>query len=746
MLPQINMYSVSVTPKQKKNLLAMYEDYLYFSRGLEMIAQRFSTPEMATHQIIQMYGSPKIDFPWNIEYANKYEREAYENFVNENFDKKCHHAYISLNHTDPQKDVKLPKIFYIPDGYDVSNIDVELPSPVERYSAAFPKDQTLGESLFVIDGKFKAVYKAEKNAKMPVADALVEPKTLIEFRMLLNLVKFFDEQPYLTEKEYLRTFMNIIASEGLATYENMVLESINSLADKSYEICRSIYGGRSHDDFLKQAEKDGFIPSAVHLQDFLNIRHLMRHQLDTLDSLGKFKPEEAEKNDILRQKYLQSYRDLCDKNVMGRIKSYGETGNFFRSELQALYPNYMWREASESNSHFISRIKAFRRDNPDTPLLLEINVPLLSDRRRPLLNSISKVTDNVRVIDDIQVSDDKFTSLETDYRQRKYFLRAYNTLECQMMTLCLANGQNCGNKGAWEFICRRKLISANDYEKRWKPWRQLRNELSHNHFDADLRQRLNATCTDFEKAVGEMEVKINMAMPQWKRVGENVYQTTSGSKVKIDFKAHQIEKTRPFGKQSDKLTDRRPNNKKVHTEEYISGISVSSAGTEIVSCRLPNRLEIDLRKQRISYPDGVRLFMEAENFNVLQAENAKVFTGKDFRVSKFIENNRRRDLGRNDTCMLGIHCRISTDGYGRLQKINYKTGTPGAVTLNIVVLKDGGGVVMNFSDGTKLEINKNRQYKISHAGIELTFANRQKFAASYGAGGMTPPSNGGYGH
>ncbi len=744
MLPQINMYSTSVTPKQKKNLLAMYEDYLYFSRGLEMIAQKFSTLEMATHQILQMYGSPKIDFPWHIEYANKYECRAYENFVNENFDKQQHYAYISLNHTDPQKDVKLPKIFYIPDEYDVSNIDVELPSPVERYSAAFPKEQTLGESLFVIDGKFKAVYKAEKNAQMPVAEALTERKTLIEFRMLLNLVKFFDEQPYLTEKEYVRTFMNIIASEGLATYENMVLESINSLSDKSYEICRSIYGGRSHDDFLKQAEKDGFIPSAARLQDFLNIRHLMRHQLDTLDSLGKFKPEEAEKNDMLRRKYLQSYRDLCDKSVMGRIKSYGEAGNFFRSELQALYPNYMWRAASESNSHFISRVKAFRHENPEMPLLLEINVPLLSDKRKPLLNSISKVTDNVRVIDDIQVLDDKFTSLEADYHQRKYFLRAYNTLECQMMSLCLANGQNCGSKGAWEFICRHKLISANDYEKRWKPWRQLRNELSHNHFDADLRQRLNAICEDFEKAVCEMEIKINAAMPQWKRVGEKVYQTTGGSKVKIDFKAHQIEKKQPLGKQSNGVTRERPNNKKVYTEEYKNGVSISSAGTEIVSCRLPNQLEIDLRKQRISYPDGVRLFMEAENFNVLQAGNAKVFTGKDFKVSKFMENNRRLDLSRNDMRILGRSCKISTDGYGRLQKINYKTGTPGAITLNIVVLKEGG-VTMNFSDGTKLEINKNRQYKISHAGMELTFANRQKFATGYGGGGMTPPSNGGYG-
>ena len=104
----------------------------------------------------------------------------------------------------------------------------------------------------------------------------------------MNLVKFYDEQPDLKDKDYFRNFVNIIASEAVAVYENMLLETLNSLADKSHEICQSIYGGRSHDDYLMQAEKDGFIPSAARLQDFLNIRHLMRHQLDTLNSLGKF--------------------------------------------------------------------------------------------------------------------------------------------------------------------------------------------------------------------------------------------------------------------------------------------------------------------------------------------------------------------------------------------------------------------------------------------------------------------------
>lgn len=754
MSPLINMYSASITPKQKKNLLAMYEDYLYFSRGIEMAAQRSSVQGMAAWQLMQMAGSKQIEkrVPWKVEYASIYERQNYENFVNQNFEHKSHYAYISLNHTDLQKDVKLPKIFYIPDDYDVSNVDMELPSPVERYAAAFPKGITLGETSFLIDGKFKASYALEEKAGMPVSEAFVDSKIQTEFRMLMNLVKFYDEQPDLKDKDYFRNFVNIIASEAVAVYENMLLETLNSLADKSHEICQSIYGGRSHDDYLMQAEKDGFIPSAARLQDFLNIRHLMRHQLDTLNSLGKFRPDLAEKNENLRRKYLQSYCDLCDKPVIGRIKAYVAAGDFFRPALKALYPNYIWRENSESNSHFISRIKAFRQKNPDEPLLVEINVPLLSDKRKPLLNSIAKVTDNVRVIDHLQLTDEKFNAFEDDYRKRGCFLRAYNTMECQMMTLCLANGQDCSNKKAWEFMLRRKLISVSDYEKKWKPWRQIRNELSHNHLDASLRQRLSEAFDDFMQATDEMEKKIDAVMPQWERVGENVYQTihkNGGRGVKIDFNSHRIDKgyrRENIDKaQSSADNAAKPNRKKVYTEVYAGGVEIATAGTEIVACRLPNRMEIKLRKQRIVYPDGSAFYMNAANFNIFQTDKAKVFTGKDFKISKFMDNNQKQKLYRNDTRIIGTQHKITTDQYGRLQKINYKNDNAEAVTLNIVALRGENGGCINFSDGTKLEIDTEGKFKVFHAGIELTFANRQKFAQSYGGGGIIPPSNGGYG-
>lgn len=743
-MPQmIDLYSASVTPKQKNSLLAMYEDYLYFARGMEKAAQNATVPSMATWQLIQMYGSPKIDFPWRIDYTDRHEKQYYEDFVNLSPRQSSHYGYISLNYTDLSKETELPKIMHAPEGYELSSMDMELPSPVERYAVAFPEGQTLGKTAFLVDGRFKASYVYEDKANMPIKEAFRDDKTQIEFRILVNLFKYFDEQPNLENKEYVRYMMNILASEALAPYEHMLLEALASYADRAQDTCKSLFGGRSKDDYLKQAEKNGVIPSAVVLQEYLDIRHLMRHQLDTLDSLGKFKPEAAAKNKQLRERYLASYRKLCDKSVVGRIKNYIAAIDHMRPLIQALYPNYLVRENSESNTHFMSRVKTFIKENPNVTPLIEVNYPLLSDKRKGLMSNLAKVAPNARVIDNLDISDEKFKAMESDYQKRALFLRVYNMLECQMMNHCLANGFDCNNNEAWEQMRRRKLISYAEYENTWKPLRQLRNELSHNHFNSDLRAKLGATLNTFSEAAGRLNERIIKQMPQMVYVGNGVYEAvqSNGHRVKIDFD------TRKIGRQK---TADRPNNgfnrtklqKKVHTEEFANGIGISLTGAEIVSCRLPNKFTIDMRRQRIEYPDGAVFYMSGDNINVLQTENSKIFTGKDFKATKFLDHGERRQIRRNDSYIADAHHQVATDGYGRISRIDFKKNTGQGVRMNFTFSPDATQI--NFSDGTKLAI-KNGKFTLSHAGIELTPATRQKFVAGYGSGGMVPPSNGGNG-
>jgi hypothetical protein len=290
---------------------------------------------------------------------------------------------------------------------------------------------------------------------------------------------------------------------------------------------------------------------------------------------------------------------------------------------------------------------------------------------------------------------------------------------------------------------RRKLISYAEYENVWKPLRQLRNELSHNHFNMELRAKLDADFDKFSDAAAHLNERIMKQMPQMIYMGNGVYESVqnNGHRVKIDFDARKI------GRQ--KTTDR-PNNginrtklqKKVHTEEFANGIGISLAGTEIVSCRLPNKFTIDMRRQRIEYPDGAVFYMSGDNINVLQSENSKIFTGKDFKATKFIDHGVRRQIRHNDSYIIDARHQVTIDGYGRISRMDFKKSTGKVVRMNVTFSPDATQI--NFSDGTKLEI-KNGKFTLSHAGIELTPTTRQKFATGYGSGGMVPPSNGGNG-
>lgn len=43
----MNIYVTQVTPKQKKKLLGIYQDYLYFVKGLELTLQKNNLDELS---------------------------------------------------------------------------------------------------------------------------------------------------------------------------------------------------------------------------------------------------------------------------------------------------------------------------------------------------------------------------------------------------------------------------------------------------------------------------------------------------------------------------------------------------------------------------------------------------------------------------------------------------------------------------------------------------------------------------
>ena len=56
------------------------------------------------------------------------------------------------------------------------------------------------------------------------------------------------------------------------------------------------------------------------MQHYMNIRHLMRHQWDSLDGVGKFTPHTNIKNDEVRGAYKKSYALFFDKSMVERVK------------------------------------------------------------------------------------------------------------------------------------------------------------------------------------------------------------------------------------------------------------------------------------------------------------------------------------------------------------------------------------------------------------------------------------------
>ena len=68
MSQQINIYAAQITPKQKKDLLGIYQDYLYFSQGLELVLKNNNTDSLAYMYVEKIGWNEETikNLPWYI--------------------------------------------------------------------------------------------------------------------------------------------------------------------------------------------------------------------------------------------------------------------------------------------------------------------------------------------------------------------------------------------------------------------------------------------------------------------------------------------------------------------------------------------------------------------------------------------------------------------------------------------------------------------------------------------------------
>ena len=738
MTEQKNKYQMLLSPEQIDELTAIYNDYLYMVRQYERVLQTAPVERLAEFQVGQLY-SDKIrpEFPWKWDFLNLEEKNEFKNLNNDDLPQHLNHSYISLSHTNPAEDMAEP-IQFVPEGYWVYTMDKHLPAAVERYLITYPENALIGNTEFLIDGTYKARFTGKENAEQPIFEFFEDPKHRIEFRTMIDLINKCRENRYEHEYQRERLLMNLYAAEVTEPWEHTILEIIGSFAEKMQSICRDIYGKESEELAFERAEKDGLIPSAKDFQDYVNIRHLLRHQWETMDEIGTFytPSENAEK----RAKWVKSYLRLCDKSIVQRQRAYIDVLRQYQHVVSRIMPERIMREQGETNSKFVARLKELHRQNPDKEFSVELNYPLEESKFTALQRNLRKVFPKIKIAEDFAGSQNEFGSWEMDYARRSWFLHSFNRLECKLISYCVSRGENLRGRKAWNYVRDHKLISEKEY-KRWCGYKDFRNLLSHNYYSPALRQKLCDIEEQYVEHEDAFEKKLYDIAPVTERLRNFVYQARhkDGLCVTIDYKnrkfLHGIKhskdtQVKQLGKidlsQQDKHAAQDKSGPK--TETYPNGVTYTLFGGKITSFKMPNGVTVNFEKQRISWTPDIQFHTNAEHFNVLQTKNYKLLTEKSLRVTEFWEKNHKQKVRGGDTCLLEYKHRAYIDTIGRLKEFNYKKEDGQIVKTAFKQTKDGSSVL--FADGTCIAL-RGKDMVVTHNGYTLTKDTRQEFANSY---------------
>lgn len=358
------MYAAALPQRTRENLLAQYCDYISLVRNLENVVRRYKPAQLAAYQINSLF-SKEDENPWSVEKTDRDERAAYDSFVaNEPPAPDTHYCFVSLNRTSPRFAGEGPGIFSMPESFATYGVSHSLPARVERCVAAFRKEEKLKDAVFLVGGRWKMRYQNEHGDRL-LSEAFEDEKVAKSYEVMMDLLTLLPEDQFEYEdRELLAVQTEAMASQLIAPFENVLLSSFAALSEESNEALKKILGKRVGSNFISQAENEGLIGSAAVLQDGMNIRHLMHHQWDTLDGMGKFNEWATVKNNSLRRRFLDSYARLCDKPILERLNAYADAAAGFTPLITALNPDFLVRGKNESNNKFMTRLKEYRRTRP----------------------------------------------------------------------------------------------------------------------------------------------------------------------------------------------------------------------------------------------------------------------------------------------------------------------------------------------------------------------------------------------
>lgn len=743
------IYRSAVTPGQRRNLLAAYCDYITFCKNLEYTLKHFQMKVLAS------YGFSKL-FPnclekraqWDISSADITETDKYNKYVNNMPPtKESHYCYVSLNLTTKQGFIPKSRILAGPKDFLYENNGNTLPHRIERYIAIYPSDEKVEDIKFIVGGRYKLSYlnKDDRTLKEAFQDQNFRNQFLCFLDVITQVAqkeRFVEKLPHL---DFLKMQTEAFASYVTSSTENIVLDSLALLAEETNKTLNNLLAKRYGTQYLSQAEKDKLIPSAVNMQDYLHIRHLIHHQWDTLDSVGKFSGEKAKRNESMRSRFLDSYRKICDKSIHQRFESYVRVVEDFTPLVKILNPNLIIRDKDESNTKFLKRIQEYITANPTSEVYVETRLSY-GAKKDAFIKNIEKLYPRIIVVDKMSCSEAELSDLSelTDsYNQRRRYIEEFQNIEYQVCQFCLFSGANKNSYYAWNYLVKNEIISPEEAQK-WAEYKKLRNDISHKYLDKELIAQIARTLDDMESAADKLSAHLDKLLPDIDLVedGGNIYQAThhNGKIVMIDMSAKKIlsitDPSRNFHQFNNHQKASVQKKKKFYTEEYNNGTSITVSGTSITSCRLNNGVEIDFEKHCIKYDDNTHIYFSNPQRRYLTTpRDEKIIMDENFAIINYINRGKSIEIRRSEFCSLYNDRKIEIDSNLSIASEIWKNKKNKRMIVKYY--KTDSGIELHFNDKTVITINKD-EATAAHNNLKLSYETRKIFAESYQENTINP--------
>ena len=724
------IYRSAVSPMQRADIFATFREYMSLINNLKEIFKENQMKGLAELSVSEYLKGERL--PWQILPATPEDKEHYDDFLNnkpiENADKE---AFVSLNLTSPEHQNDGAGILTVPNSYDYFCGGHTLPHRIERYIVAAKKNETLKSLKMIVGGKYVIKYRG-KDKKAELMEALKDHNFEMNMMIALDTVSMLKDN--ISSNDVRQAKTEALATAATAPIENIILDALSLMAEESNKIIRKIMGRRVGSSYLAQAEKEDLLPSALVVQDYLNIRHLLHHQWDTLDSMGKFNENEVIKNASVRRRFLDSYARLCDKPLKERIEAYSSAWRYFLPLVMVLNENMIVKDKKESNSKFLERFKRFEESHKGKTIFVITNHDN-DEKKKKLAQVIQGLSSDVQFIDKIDDKNNIKTrkDLVKGYHQRRQFIDIFQNIEYSISQYCLYLGKNYTPNIAWDYIRRGNIINPEE-SKRWSEYKKIRNGLSHRYMDKELNDSITELMSQFIKDALKLKKEIEKRSPSIHIVKDNVYRAihANGMVVDIDFGKKKVLKIimpngwtkRPVYKKNLKAQKRH-----IYTEEYANGTRITMDGTDIMACHLSNGITISKEKKYIRYADGVILHLSSpENIYLISSNFEKIIMNKNFKVLQYIQDNKEMEFCKNEHSILRNGHQIHIGVYGEVNKDTWVNKDNKKIQASF--RRSNDILYFEYNDGTKVEVRAT-EVKIFHQGIELTYENRKKFAESY---------------